>query len=84
LAGAIVIWPTRCGGRFRAWVLNLGEGMGSRAGIRRARYRTALGSMREVLACIDVGAIFGYVVPLSPEAANRCAHVVGTLVKLTA
>jgi len=64
-------------------VLNISEGMGSRAGIRRARYQTALGSIREVLACIDVGAIFGYVPPLSPEAANRCGHVVGTLVRLT-
>ena len=65
-------------------VLNTAEGMGSRGGNRRMRYSSALGSMREVVACIDVGSVLGYVDRPSPAVANRFAHVIGTLVKLTA
>jgi hypothetical protein len=34
--------------------LNIAEGQGSRGGNQRARFATALGSMRETKACIDV------------------------------
>ena len=65
-------------------VLNTAEGMGSRGGNRRMRYSSALGSMREVVACVDIGAVLGYVEMPSPVMANRFAHVIGTLVKLAA
>ena len=65
-------------------VLNTAEGMGSRGGNRRVRYHSALGSMREVVACVDIGAVLGYIDKPSPLVANRFAHVIGTLVKLTA
>ena len=64
-------------------VLNTGEGMGSRDGNRLLRYQSALGSMREVVACLDVGAVFGYIERPSAATANRFAHIIGTLVKLT-
>jgi len=41
--------------------LNLAEGSGSHGGTRLARYRTALGSARETVACLDVAVALGYV-----------------------
>jgi four helix bundle protein len=40
--------------------LNIAEGSGSSGGTRRERYRNALGSAREVGACLDVAEAFGY------------------------
>jgi four helix bundle protein len=59
-------------------VLNLGEGSGSSGGTRRERYRTALGSAREVEACLDVARVWGYV-DARPEGLRE---VIGSLVKL--
>ena len=42
----------------------------------RARYHTALGSLREVLACFEVGAALGYlpeVEPASEAASTTCS-----------
>jgi four helix bundle protein len=39
--------------------LNLAEGMYSRGKNRTVRYPTALGSMRETRACLEVAAAFG-------------------------
>ena len=41
--------------------LNIAEANGSRGGNRRLRFHSALGSMRETLACLEVGEAFGYV-----------------------
>lgn len=41
--------------------LNLAEGMYSRGETRTVRYHTALGSMREAQACLEVAQAFGYV-----------------------
>jgi four helix bundle protein len=60
-------------------VLNLAEGSGASGGIRRERYRTALGSAREVEACIDVARAWRYV---DVEAVGL-REVIGTLVKVT-
>jgi four helix bundle protein len=60
-------------------VLNLAEGSGASGGIRRERYRTALGSAREVVACIDVARAWRYV---DVEAVGL-REVIGTLVKVT-
>ena len=41
--------------------LNIAEANGSRGGNRRVRFSTALGSMRETLAGLQVAGAFGYV-----------------------
>ena len=41
--------------------LNMAEASGSSGGTRSLRYRTALGSAREVGACLDVAVAMGYV-----------------------
>ena len=48
----------------------------------RARYHTALGSMRETKACIDVARALGYVEPLDAGVADRIDHVSATLYRL--
>ena len=40
--------------------MNLAEGCGSTKGTRRARYESALGSLRETMAGIEVAVAFGY------------------------
>jgi len=62
--------------------LNVAEGMGSAGGNRRARYQTALGSMRETMACVDVGVALGYVDVLDHATLDKSRRVVGTLVRL--
>ena len=62
--------------------LNTAEASGVRAGNRRARLLTALGSAREVEAVCDLGEALGYT---KVEAETRAAlnHVIGALVLLT-
>jgi len=62
--------------------LNVAEGSHSRGKNRGARYHTALGSLREGLACFEVGEAMGYLRPLEPEIRRRFEHVLGTLVRL--
>ena len=62
--------------------LNVAEGCYSRGKNRLARYHTALGSMREVLACLEVGNAMGYVAEIEPDLRCRFDHVLGTLVRL--
>ncbi len=62
--------------------LNVAEGSYSRGKNRAARYHTALGSLREVLACFEVGAALGYLPGVEPELRRRFDHVLGTLVRL--
>ena len=61
--------------------LNVGEGMGSRAGHRTERYGTALGSARETLACLDV-ALALYGVAASDGLRRHLARIISTLVRL--
>ncbi len=63
--------------------LNIAEGGGSWAGIRTARYRTALGSARETLCGLHVAERARYIPPLSPELVAKLNHVIGTLVRVT-
>jgi four helix bundle protein len=63
-------------------VLNLSEGSYSRGKNRVARYHTALGSLREALACFEVGAAFGYLPEIDAGLRGRFDHVLGTLVRL--
>jgi four helix bundle protein len=63
-------------------VLNVAEGSGSFGRMRTARYRTALGSARETLACLEVAAAFGYVETMPAGIAQRMNRIVGTLVRV--
>jgi four helix bundle protein len=60
-------------------VLNVAEGSGASGGTRRERYRSALGSAREVVACIDVARAWGYV----EVETGAFGEIIGTLVKVT-
>jgi four helix bundle protein len=60
-------------------VLNIAEGSGSSGGTRRERYRNALGSAREVLACVDVAKAWRYA-EVDPSGFRQ---IVGTLVNVT-
>jgi four helix bundle protein len=62
--------------------LNCAEGSYSRGGNRIARYHTALGSLREVLACLEVASAMGYVPEVGAELRSRFDHIIGTFVRL--
>jgi four helix bundle protein len=62
--------------------LNVAEGAYSRGKNRQARYHSALGSAREVLACLETAEALGWVGPLEPELARSFHQVIGTLVRL--
>jgi four helix bundle protein len=62
--------------------LNVAEGAYSRGKNRVARYHTALGSTREVLACLEVAAALDYMPNIDPTLRSRFDHVIGTLVRL--
>ena len=62
--------------------LNVAEGSYSRGKNRPARYHTALGSLREALACFEVAAALGYLPEVDPDLRQRFDHVIGTLVRL--
>ena len=63
--------------------LNMAEGSYSRGRNRAARYHNALGSLREVLACFEVGAALGYLPEVESSLRSRFDHVLGTLVRLS-
>ena len=65
-------------------VLNVAEGSGSFGRVRTVRYRTALGSARETLACLRVGEALGYVEPMPAALTQRMNRVIGTLVRVAA
>jgi four helix bundle protein len=62
--------------------LNTAEGMGNTAGHKRQRYQTALGSAREVLACIHVAQALRYIEQVEAALLDRLDHVIATLVRL--
>jgi len=62
--------------------LNTAEGMYSQGKNRGARYHSALGSMRETLACIEVGAALGYLPRVEEDLVDRMRKIIGTLVRL--
>jgi four helix bundle protein len=65
-------------------VLNIAEGSGSSGGVRTQRYRTALGSARETIACLRTAEAFGYVGAAPQALVGGLNRVVGTLVRVTA
>ena len=62
--------------------LNTAEGMCSRGKNRTARYHTAMGSAREVLACFEVAEAMGYVDEVDEAFVARMNHIIGTFVRL--
>ena len=62
--------------------LNTAEGMANVGGHKRQRYQTALGSAREVMACVDVAKAMRYVGDIDAVTLDRINHVTATLVRL--
>jgi four helix bundle protein len=62
--------------------LNLAEGLGNQGGNRELRFQTALGSAREVQACIDVAVAWGYLGTAQCEAKGIVDRVVAMLCNL--
>ena len=62
--------------------LNTAEAMGSTAGHKRQRYQTALGSAREVMACVDVAKAMRYVGEIDAGTLDHIDHVIATLMRL--
>ena len=63
--------------------LNVSEASYSRGKNRGARYHDAMGSMRETLACMEVGVALGYVEGIDASLRGHIDHVLGTLYKLS-
>jgi four helix bundle protein len=64
-----------------SWHLNIAEGMDAPGKTRILRFRTALGSVNEVIACCDLGEALGYVSVTEAEA-DAMHHVRATLLNL--
>ena len=63
--------------------LNIAESDGQSGGHRRQRRLTALGSAREVHACLEIGEALAYHGALPVPMSGRINRVLGTLVNLT-
>lgn len=61
---------------------NLAEGMYSRGRNRAAKYHVALGSAREMLACLELAEAFGYTAPIDESMRATFNQLIGTLVRL--
>ena len=61
--------------------LNIAEGLGNKGGNRELRFHTALGSAREVAACVDVAVAWGYV-DRNAEVVDAVNHLVRMLCNL--
>jgi four helix bundle protein len=64
--------------------LNVAEGSHSRGKNQKARYHTAAGSAREVLACLETAEALGFRPAPDMELRALFNRVIGTLVKLAA
>ena len=64
--------------------LNVAEGSGSAGGVRRARYRTALGSAREARACLETAEALGYLPRVDESVRAGLVHVVNVLRSIVA
>ena len=63
--------------------LNVSEGSYSKGRNRGARYHDAMGSMRETLACLEVGMALGYIERIDTQVRGHIDHILGTLYKLS-
>ena len=62
--------------------LNLAEGSGSQGRNRNARYFNALGSAREVRACVHVAIAWGYVEKVDEKMLDEIERIIATLIRL--
>jgi four helix bundle protein len=62
--------------------LNIAEGMYSRGRNRASKYHIALGSAREMLACLELAEAFGYIGPVDDAHRAALNRIVGTLVRI--
>ena len=62
--------------------MNLAEGSGSQGRNRNARYFNALGSAREVRACIHVALAWSYVEKVDADLLDEIERVIATLIRL--
>ena len=62
--------------------LNIAEGIGTQGGNRELRFKTALGSAREVKACLDVAEAWGYLDADGKAAWVSADHMTAMLFKL--
>ena len=62
--------------------LNLAEGSSSQGRNRNARYYNALGSAKEVRACLHVALAFGYVEHIDDALADEVERIIATLIRL--
>jgi four helix bundle protein len=62
--------------------LNIAEGLGTLGGNRELRFQTALGSAREVKACLEVADAWGYLDAAALPAMGSVDHMVAMLFKL--
>ena len=72
----------QCRRALQSSALNVAEGGYNRGKNRGARYHTALGSLREALACFEVAVALGYLDAIDIELVRRFNHILGTLVRL--
>ena len=63
--------------------LNASEAQGSRGKNQQLRFSTALGSMRETMACLDVGDAFGYIGEVEQSIRARMDRICGMLYRLS-
>ena len=63
-------------------VLNIAEGHGSRDGVSRQRFRTALGSTRETAAALELAAAWGFTAR-DERIADALDRIAATLHRLT-
>ncbi len=62
--------------------LNLAEGSGSQGRNRNARYFNALGSAREVRACVHVAISWCYVESVDAKMLDEIERIIATLIRL--
>ncbi|MDI1451229.1 four helix bundle protein [Polyangium sp. 6x1] len=75
--------PSSTSAGITVWrMLNVAEGMGNHAGNKRQRYSSALGSAREVLACVQVAQAMRYIGTVDARVLDRMDHVIATLTRL--
>ena len=63
--------------------LNIAEGSSSQGRNRKARYFNALGSAKEVRACMHVALAAGYIKSIDNALVDENERVIATLVRLT-
>jgi len=63
--------------------LNVAEAQNNRGRNQQLRFATALGSMRETKACLDVGNALGYVGEIDVAHAMRIDRICGMLYRLS-